>query len=198
MIHNFGLKYGLDPDRIIPVVPRVIPPLALIVGGIGLGAWTVSDYYDMVEFGMYDEEFMEKSLWSGLGFAIFLAAIGIILFLVLNAIHLLYKSGYFSVWGFSYDDETHMLSVHKFHKKREFYIGDLSYVKISNGGLDINGKWEAYRSNRRTSFGYIHVYFEVNGKKKRVSPYGMLCAVEDTANMIYQLYSNGTVPKEYY
>ena len=81
-----------------------------------------------------------------------------------------------------------MLSVHRFHKKKEFYIGDLAYVKIANGGLNTNGQWEAYRANRKTSFGYIHVYFMVSGKKKRVSPYGMLCAVEDTAYMIMQLY----------
>ena len=198
MIDNFGAKFGLDEKVGFKWWLCVFPPLAFILGGLGIMAWSITDYYDMVGFGMYDEAFMEKMLWDGLITSFILIGVGLVLMFTLSLFKLFYKTGFWSVWGFTYNEETKMLSVHKFHKKREFYIGDLLEIKVANRGLNYRGEYEPVYSNRKTSFGYIHVYYNKNGKRKRLSPYGLIHGVEGVAYKINFYYEQELASKAKY
>ena len=189
MEHKMGLKYGLDPEKGFHILIALIPGLALITGGLGISIWSVCDYFDMVDFGMYDEEFMIKQLISGLITGGILLLIGSILLIFLMTARHNYKTGYWDVYGFTYNDVTKKLQIHRTHKKREVYIGDIVDIRIRNRGLDYRGNYDPSFAGRITPWGFIKICVEKNGKRRWYSPYGMVWHVAEIRDELYRLIS---------
>lgn len=187
MKHQFGLKMGMSPEKIIPLFVCIIPPLMFCLGGIGILVFSITDYYDMMEIGLYEQEFMESQLTSGVVIGSILIGIALILCVVLLVIRRLYKTGYWCIYGFTYHEDTRMLQVHRGHRIRQYYVGSIIDVRIMNRGLRTDGQYDQRYSYRKTSYGYLKVCFFENGKKKWDYPYGMLADVESTRNVIASL-----------
>lgn len=190
MERKMGLKYGLDPKTGFHILIAIIPGAALILGGLGILAFNIFDYFDMVEFGMYDEEFMIKQLISGIIISSILIVIGSLLMLFLSVARHNYKTGYWDVYAFTYNTETRMLQIHRTHKKREVYIGDIVDVRIRNRGLDYRGNYDPSFAGKVTAWGFIKVCVEKNGKRRWYSPYGMVWHVAEIQNELFELKRN--------
>ena len=178
MEHKFGLKFGLDPEKIWPIWLCIIPGTAMFLGGLGILAWGISDYYDSLEIGLYDKEWLDSQLKYTIFPAAVLIVVGILLVSFLFLFRTLYKTGFWCPYGFTFNDQTGMLTVHHGHKGTTFHIQYLQRVKISNTGLDSNGRYNTLYHGKKRDYGYIKLYYLKNGHKRSVSPYGMIHGVE--------------------
>ena len=182
----FGWKCGVDENG-GKTFFCVFPPLMFMLGGAWVLYFGISSYYSDLEFGLFDEEYLAEQLTYDIIIGSIVAGIGLILLIVLLTIKFLYKCGYFKPYGFTYNTETKMISVHNGHRKREFYIGDLIRVKYNNNMLDQTSYNHGIYKYVKTSYGFMKLTFIVNGKRKTAKPFGLISSVEGTANHIYSL-----------
>ncbi len=195
MKENFGWKFGLDENG-GKLFFCIFPPLMLMLGGAWVLYFGISTYYSDLEFGILDEEYLYSALMDDILIGSIVLGIGLVLMIFLLSIKALYKSGYFSVYGFTYDHETKTLSVHNGHRKREFYIGDLVKVKINNTMLERTSYSNGTYNFVKTPYGFIKVCYMHKGRKKWVKPFGLIHSAESTAGYINHLYEQEMIAKQ--
>lgn len=195
MIEHFGEKFGLD-EKGGKLIYCILPPLAFILGGALIIYFGVDDYYHELSIGFYDADWMGASLKSSIIIGSVIAGIGLIIMIVTNVIRILYKTGYFSIYGFSYNKETKMLSIHNGHRNKEFYIGNLEKVRVNNTFIDKFSYSKGIINHVKTPYGFVKVCFRVNGRKKWAKPFGLIDSAGGAAYYINSLYNDEMALKE--
>ena len=183
MVENFGYKCGVD-EKGGNLFVCIFPPLCIMLGGVWVIYFTISSYYSDLEFGILDAEDLEPTLRYGIITGSIVFGIGLILLMFLVGLKFLYKSGFFSPYGFSFNHETKMITVHSGHKKKEFYIGDLIGIKVNNNMLDKSDLLRGIYNYYKAPYGFIKLIFLVNGKKKTAKPFGLIECAQCTADYI--------------
>ena len=195
MEEDFGWKFGLDENG-SKLFVCIFPPLMFMLGGAWVLYFGISSYYSDLEFGILDEEDLYEIMMDDVLIGSIVLGIGLTLLIVLCSIRALYKSGFFSVYGFTYDHETKMLSVHNGHRKREFYIGDLVKVKVNTTMLDRTSYNNGIFKFVKTPYGFVKVCYMHKGRKKWLTPFGLIDSAESTGDYINYLYEQEMIAKQ--